>query len=65
MHSLELSPQSKSHIEALFALYEEQLAGRGSLWMETLVDELDLLEKRPFANPFLTSREEEIRRMIT
>lgn len=65
MYQIELSPQSKEHIEGLYAFYEKQESGRGSSWMLTLIDEMDRLERRPFIGAYLTTREEGIRRLIS
>jgi len=65
MHNLELSPQSKKHIESLFEFYESQQKGRGASWMASFIDELDRLEQNPKLGAYLTKREEGIRYFVT
>lgn len=65
MHSLELSPASRRHIEKLYEFYESQESGKGSTWMAAFIDELDRLEQNPRIGAYLTTRKEGIRYWIS
>ena len=65
MAEVNLSPQSREHVEGLFEFYESQQMGKGSSWIVNLIDALDRLEVSPRIGAYLTTRSEGIRYLVT